>query len=422
MRSSCMRAFFGCAVPGPRTSTTWPSTSGWTAFATDSRHSTVATKQLLETGTRRGRVARLLSYHIIQQATESEHNALRRRAANRFAAVSHGATMTARGAETDTPIIHAFYQQKSSPRVYMKSSWEFWKLRTDMLFHLVPFGTMLACKPAAGAGAGYKNGTPFTEQYSGRGTEPETTAYGTFDGMRGRVLRRLCRAGRAVLLVGSDGFGDRRLHHDGCRPLSCCSLSAPGWRYERLFKLSTERTHCSALLRIAPYCSALLLPELGRSSADEIAGMEQRGRTENMSQLATAIWLNCTDALSPCLSLTHSFTLSISLPSLPPPPSSLPPSCSVSLLSLSSTALRVRADGIPARLRHRLFSDWWRQRLLHADPRVHPRQGHGCLFVRETGRGTDATLRTRARRYMRTGNCTVLVGRQWCKWPCNLDC
>jgi hypothetical protein len=58
-----------------------------------------------------------------------------------------------------------------------------WLCERAMLFHLVPFGTMLACKPAAGAGAGYKNGTPFTEQYAGRGTEPETTAYGTFDGM-----------------------------------------------------------------------------------------------------------------------------------------------------------------------------------------------------------------------------------------------
>jgi hypothetical protein len=85
-----MRAFFGCAVPGPRTSTTWPSTSGWTAYATDSRHSTVATKQLLETGAHRK-----IIIIIIQQATGSEHNLLRRCAANRFAAVAHGATMTA---------------------------------------------------------------------------------------------------------------------------------------------------------------------------------------------------------------------------------------------------------------------------------------------------------------------------------------
>lgn len=42
-----------------------------------------------------------------------------------------------------------------------------------MLFHILPF-LSLGCKPAEGAGSA---------QYAGAGTEPETTAFGVFDGM-----------------------------------------------------------------------------------------------------------------------------------------------------------------------------------------------------------------------------------------------
>jgi len=41
-----------------------------------------------------------------------------------------------------------------------------------MLFHILPF-LSLGCKPAEGAGSA---------QYAGAGTEPETTAFGVFDG------------------------------------------------------------------------------------------------------------------------------------------------------------------------------------------------------------------------------------------------